>query len=120
MGAAFGGAGHVSFLSPGHFGASDRGFLTLLGDPEMDQPLMAEIYTAPRDLAVDAIQIEAEVTESLCGRSMTGQKFALSVAGGVSIQPVVISMPPCDAVGDFVVMTLASAPGRLQTVEAAE
>jgi hypothetical protein len=117
-GAQFGGDGHINFSSPGKPDNSNGGFLTVLGDPTIKQPLLAEVYTAPKDLAIDAIQIEAAVTEAFCGRSVAGQKLSLYPGMDVAIQPVVINMPSCDAVGDFVVMNLASVSSKLHAIQA--
>ncbi|MCB2134806.1 MAG: hypothetical protein KDE08_02500 [Rhodobacteraceae bacterium] len=104
-GADIGSSGHISYRSPGSL--AEGSFLTVLGDPSSEEPRLAEVYTASKSTQVQIIQVEAEVTENLCGRSMIGQKLNLDLGGALSIQPVAISMPPCDAVGDYVVLSFA-------------
>jgi len=84
------------------------GFLTRLGDPEMAEPLMAEVYTFPsgiakRDGAV-SIRVEAEVTRGNCERDVEAQAIELAEDGKLQAQDLVLSMPGCNAVGDYLVL----------------
>jgi hypothetical protein len=109
-GADFGGSGHV------WAGASqdmtralkgEGGFITSLGEPDMDQALRAEVYTFPTGAAAQGgevhLQIEAEVTDTNCGRDLEAQSIAIGV-NGLNVQDIVLAMPDCDGVGDFLVL----------------
>ena len=116
-GAGYGGAGHVSAASAGRpaDGQQDHGFLTLLGDDTVDQPMLAEIYTYPAGSRDVPVVVEAAITEKTCGQDLLGE--TLNVAGGaVALSDLSVTMPGCDAAGDFLLMknlvpdmTLASA-----------
>lgn len=116
-GAAYGGAGHVSAADAGRptDGQQDQGFLTLLGDETVDQPMLAEVYTYPAGSSDVPILVEAAVTTKTCGQDLLGE--TLNVAGGtVALTDLSVTMPGCDAAGDFLLlknlvpdMTLASA-----------
>ncbi|SEL35775.1 hypothetical protein SAMN05443999_10510 [Roseovarius azorensis] len=110
-GADFGEAGHV-WAGARHdmirAVSGDGGFLTSLGAPDLAGGHHAEVYTFPvgRAQQQDAarILVEAEVTDANCGRDL--EVHALSSRGGVSsgAQQVVLAMPDCEAVGDFLVL----------------
>jgi hypothetical protein len=116
-GAGYGGAGHVSAADAGRpaAGRQDRGFLTLLGDETVDQPMLAEVYTYPDGSRDVPVLVEAAITAKTCGLELLGE--TLNVAGGtVAVSDLSVTMPGCDAAGDFLLlknlvpdMTLASA-----------
>ena len=119
-GASYGDAGHKSADNPGAapFGQDPKGtgYLSLLGDSTTDLPMLAEIYTFPRQPALAAeVLIEAAVTAVTCGHEMLGETLS-SIDGVVVVTELTLAMPECDAVGDFLVlknlvpdMTLAAA-----------
>ena len=110
-GADFGESGHV-WAEARHdmtrAVSGDGGFLTSLGLPDLAGGYHAEVYTFPvgRALQQDAarILVEAEVTDANCGRDL--EVHALSSLGGArpGAQQVVLAMPDCEAVGDFLVL----------------
>ncbi len=109
-GADFGGSGHV-WAGAGRDMTralkGEGGFLTSLGEPEMDQALRAEVYTFPtgaasRDGTV-LLQVEAEVTDANCSRDFEAQSIATG-ANGLEVQDIVLAMPDCDGIGDFLVL----------------
>lgn len=116
-GAGYGGAGHVSAADAGRpaAGRQDRGFLTLLGDETVDQPMLAEVYTYPDGSRDVPVLVEAAITAKTCGLELLGE--TLNVAGGtVAVSDLSVTMPGCDAAGDFLLlknlvpdMTLAAA-----------
>ncbi len=62
--------------------AAGGGYMTLLGDTGMDDPMLAQIYTHPasaedRQGAIDRL-IEAEVTDATCGREVTAQTLQVT------------------------------------------
>lgn len=107
--AAFGDTNHIY---RGNTGGEERlaneegGFLTLLGDPSLENPLMAEVYTTsatalPQDVHLMA---EAEITESNCGQPLNAQSLQLSRDGSASVLDLNLTMPDCDAVGDVLIL----------------
>ena len=116
-GAGYGEAGHVSAADAGRpaAGSRDQGFLTLLGDETVDQPMLAEVYTYPDGSRDVPVVVEAAITAQTCGQDLLGE--TLNVAGGtVALSDLSVTMPGCDAAGDFLLlknlvpdMTLASA-----------
>ena len=106
-GAGYGEPGHVSAAKPqtpttGLAGTA--GFMTVLGDPAVNLPLLAEVYTFPAGIAANAdITIEAAVTEATCGRELLGETI-MTLAGDVYITELTLAMPDCEAVGDILVL----------------
>ncbi len=106
-GSDFGGPGDVSAATPHQpiAGAPAKaGFLTLLGDATTDLPMLAQVYTYPKDSQIKPeIVVEAAVTEATCGREMLGQTLQ-TAAGTVKVSDMSLAMPDCDAVGDYLVL----------------
>ncbi|MFN6951431.1 MAG: hypothetical protein ACK4NE_02390 [Albidovulum sp.] len=107
-GAGFDMPGHVSAAAPRDRATGEGGFLTVLGDPTVDHPLMAEIYTAPAGTVLSEILVEAPVTSATCGRMLAGQALRLMPGAAAASETVSVAMPGCDAVGDSVMLGLAS------------
>ena len=111
FGASYGAAGHVwsgAMADPAVAVAGTGGFLTKLGDPRVSEGLMAEVYTFPsgtsaQDGAV-ALSVEAEITARNCGRKVEAQ--SIQVIGGAepTATDMVMTMPECDAVGEYLVL----------------
>lgn len=100
---------------PGHVSAADPqlpqvgetsvgGFLSVLGDDQVELPMLAEVYTYPaaNDAAV-RIVVEAAVTKNTCAREILGETLT-GVAGDVSMTDLSVAMPDCDAIGDILVL----------------
>ena len=109
-GADFGSSGHVwagASQDMTHALKGEGGFLTQLGAPDMDHALRAEVYTFPTGAAVlDGVikmHVEAEVTDANCGRDFEAQSIATGT-NGLDVQDIVLAMPDCDGVGDFLVL----------------
>jgi hypothetical protein len=82
----------------------DGGLLVSLGDPGLDLPMLAEVYTWPADPAIAAeIVIESAVTQATCGRELLGETV-VAQAGSVTATDLTLAMPGCDAVGDILVL----------------
>ncbi len=105
FGASYGEPGHV--WSGSEAGAA-KGVVSRLGEPETLAPQLAEVYTFPtvasEQKGVVALSIEAEVTASNCGREVMAQSLELREGGSLRTRDVVLSVPDCDAVGDFLVL----------------
>lgn len=118
-GASFGEAGDINMTNPNRPASglpASAGFLSVLGDSTTENALLAEVYTFPTDTTTKAdVIVEAPVTETTCGREMLGETL-LSIGGKVTSNELTVSMPECDAIGDYLVlnnlvpdMTIASA-----------
>ena len=109
----------ATYDEPGHVWAGDMrdvstaalgegGFITRLGAPDLQDGRMAEIYTFPsgtsaRDGSI-RLSLEAEITQANCGRDIEAQSIQLGHDAGPKVQDVVLAIPDCDAVGDFLVL----------------
>jgi hypothetical protein len=106
-GASYGEIGHVSAADPRRPIAGEpmeSGFLTLLGDDQVDLPMLAEVYTYP--VALDAqvqIVVEAAVTKANCAREILGETVA-DIANDVTVTELSVTMPDCSAIGDILVL----------------
>lgn len=117
-GAGYGTPGHVSAADtgkPASGPAPFSGFLTVLGDDSVDQPILAEIYTFPSGSSDVPVVVEAAITAQTCGQEMMAETLNV-VAGTVQKSDLSVAMPGCDAAGDFLLlknlvpdMTLAAA-----------
>lgn len=112
-GATFGGPGHVTADRRGLAG----GFMMLLGDPALEAPVLTEVYSAPSATRLDALELEAAVTAETCGRWVTADRLRMVPGAAPDREMLRLAMPGCDAVGDVVVMALATEAGpRLAAV----
>lgn len=106
-GASYGQPGHISADAthqPAAGVPAKGGFLTLLGDPETDAPLLAQVFTFAEDSAVKTtLTIEAAVTDATCNRELLAETLD-SVAGTAEVTDLTLAMPACDAVGDYLVL----------------
>ncbi len=111
FGAEYGQPGHVwrhAARSPAVATTGTGGFLMQLGDARTDSPLMAEVYTfpsgkAPQDGQV-TLSVEAEVTAENCATEVEAQTLRRSGAENIKISDLVLSVPECEAIGDFMVL----------------
>ena len=105
-GAEFGGPGHIrpvalSDLPPG---APMGGTILALGSADVDLPLLAHVYTySGRERR--SLTIEAEVTEATCDRELLGETIE-SRNGRTAVQDLTLTMPPCDAIGEFLILNI--------------
>jgi len=110
FGASFGGPGHIWQEAPGDIATALQGtggFLVTLGTEATDGP-MAQVYTLPhaslRPGDSVAVSIDAAITTENCGQAISAH--AMQVLGGNAgeIMPIDLTMPGCDAVGDYLVL----------------
>ncbi len=74
------------------------------GDPLVDEPMFAEVYTYPADPDTKVeIVVEVAVTAQICGRSISAETI-LSSSGIVDVSTVPVSIPACDASGDILLL----------------
>jgi hypothetical protein len=105
FGADYGQSGHI------WSGGADAGRASQvlrLGDAQQLSPRMVEIYSFARDLTeangTVALSIEAEVSPTNCGREISAQTFEIRGGHGLRTRDLVLSMPNCNAIGDFLVL----------------
>ena len=106
-GADYGDRGHVwSGSTPAFDGTS--GFVTRLGDPDTFSPQVAEVYSFPTATATRpgtvTMSIEAEVSQANCGRDVSAQVLRLAPDHTMHTRDLILSVPGCDAIGDFLVL----------------
>ncbi|MAU53481.1 MAG: hypothetical protein CMN17_14190 [Roseovarius sp.] len=104
-GADFGEPGHVWSGAEAPEGA---GRLVRLGFDMPSPAFRAEVYTFPtqsaaRDGSV-ALRLEAEVTDGNCGRDLEAQSLRIGPSTGTVVRDVVLPMPDCAALGEFLVL----------------
>lgn len=110
-GADYGEAGHVWAGAARDMASAARGeggFITRLGDPDIFEPMIAEIYTFPSGTALKTgtidLSLEAEVTAANCGRDVEAQVLQKSGTQRMKMRELVLAMPACDAAGDYLVL----------------
>lgn len=79
-----------------------------LGDESGLSAQYAKILTLPRPATGQtsdlALRLEAEVTRDNCNRDINAQSLALTGNGGLRTRDLRLSMPSCDATGEFLVL----------------
>ncbi len=102
-GARYGTAGHVRAAAARDATTADGGFLVLLGDISLDQPMVAQVYSAPAALMDRRIEVETKVTSDTCGTVRTAEAVWTN-DGKVMTDTLSLTMPGCDAAGDLIVL----------------
>ena len=110
FGADYGSTGHIwsGTESPVHKALEDNhGFVLRLGNPDVNEPFLAEVYTYPlvqsEQRGTIDLTIEAEIHARNCGLDIEAQSIEL-VGGDLKTQDVVLSIPDCEAIGSFLVL----------------
>jgi len=106
FGADYGSSGHIWREASQNVGGIGR--LDALGQDVVPDPHFAEIYSFPearveRDGQID-LSVEAEVTARNCGLDIEAQTIELEKDGRLRTQSLTLSMPSCDAIGDYLVL----------------
>lgn len=111
FGADYEDKGHIWTQSAGSItdaATGKGGFMISLGNPEIADGLMAEVYTFPTGTAETdgdiELSVEIEVTATNCGRDIEAQSLETGADGKLTVQALELTMPDCDAVGDFLVL----------------
>lgn len=111
FGADYFAEGHVWAASAGDLGRTARGeggFMTVLGDQDAANPLLAEIYSFPigtaRTGGTVALSIEAEVTPANCGTEVEAQTLERHESGPIRTRELTLDMPDCDDASGFLVL----------------
>lgn len=110
-GAAYGESGHIWAATPGDVmdGVEAKGgFLLQLGNPDVFNPMLAEVYSWPADRvapnAFSEVTVEAEVTAQSCGTEASGRLLWVAPHDEVRASELTVAMPQCDAVGDYLLL----------------
>ncbi len=109
-GADFASEGHVWREAPRDpsVAASGRGFLVRLGDPNVTEPMLVEVYTFPSELAVSGgeveLDVEAAITMQNCGRDVAAQSIQIGPDHDAEAVDLELRMPDCDAAGDYLLL----------------
>jgi hypothetical protein len=111
FGATYGDPGHIWRDNPGFAARAENGeggFMTYLGTASVENPMLAEIYTFPRDTLNNdgtvRLTIEAEVTLANCGQDTVARTLESDGDGNVAVIELTFTVPGCDAVGEFLVL----------------
>lgn len=111
FGAGYGESGHISAAATGdmtQLAQGTSGYLVSLGDPRVENALLAEVYTFPTGIAVRdgaiALNVEAEITAANCGREVSAQSLQIAPGRPTSAMDLTMVMPECDAIGEFLVL----------------
>lgn len=111
FGATETGRGHVSAVDPRNPSFAERGiggFLSILGDASVPDPLLAEVYSFPAAHVVRhgtvRIYLEAAVTPDTCGREIMGETLDLRRGLRLRTMDLSLPMPGCDALGQLLVL----------------
>ncbi|MGR3343609.1 MAG: hypothetical protein ACU0DI_10370 [Paracoccaceae bacterium] len=109
--AGYGDAGHVWANAARDVGAGVRaegGFLIQLGNPDVLNPRLAEVYSFPYDRVPEdgtvRLIVEAEVTPATCGKEIKGRMIQLSAEGDMSTMNISLAMPDCGGDEGFLML----------------
>jgi hypothetical protein len=105
-GAGWGDPGHVQ--AGGDLSADGGGVILSLGDADAPQAARARIYSGTARGKAPKIEVSAEVTPRTCGRILTGMLISAG-NGGPERKPISLTMPACDSLGGFVVLSVDAA-----------
>lgn len=106
-------AGHVSAQTPRTIAnalSGNGGFMLRLGDPTLPDANVAIVYTAPAGQTVD-IGVDAPVTAANCTRTVFASTIRVTPGADPRTQDLTLTMPGCDAVGEFVMLGDLAANG---------
>ncbi|MGJ8596891.1 hypothetical protein [Sulfitobacter sp.] len=111
FGADYGSEGHVwsgAMRDMTHAVTGQGGYISLLGDPDVTDGLMAEVYTFPSKSAQIsgdvALSVETEVGSNNCGLEIEAQTLQTFSGKDITSRDLTLSVPDCDATGNFLVL----------------
>jgi hypothetical protein len=111
FGAGFNDAGHVWAKAPRTPDAGVRalgGFLVQLGNPDVFNPKMAEVYSFPYDRVQNDgtvnLIVEAELSKRTCGQSIAAKTFQLDGSGTIATSSLALDLPACDGEDGYLVL----------------
>ena len=111
FGADYDSDGHVWSGAPRDATIAARGqggFVTRLGDPELGNAAMAEVYTFPTGMTQSTgdieLTVEVQVTDLNCDRQVTASVIEISQGQAAPMSTLDMTLPACDAVGDYLLL----------------
>jgi len=110
-GSDYSGSGHVWSGQPRSMAAAitgEGGFITMNGDLDAVEPLVAEVYTFPAEMESREggvkLTVEAEVIQANCGTEIEAKSFELRGRDQLVTQDLSLAVPDCTALGSFLVL----------------
>ena len=111
LGVEFGAPGHIWRDAPGDLADAQDGTggaLLQIGSLSVENPMLAQVFTFPHaslsDGDVIELSIDAPVTETTCGQPVEAITLEMTRAGAVTVTPITLTLPSCEAVGDYLVL----------------
>jgi len=111
FGASYGSEGHVWFGAARDMSfamTGKGGYLTRLGDENIPDGLVAEVYSfpisSPQVSAGVDLSVETEVTNNNCGLEIEAQTLQTYSGKDITSRDLTLSVPGCDASGSFLVL----------------
>ena len=111
FGADYGAKGHIWADAPGDVAdvvIGNGGLITELGDRNVADALVAEVYSFPKASTTltgeVALSVETEVSQLNCGVEIEAQSLEVNGNGQIKTQNLTLSVPECDAIGNFLVL----------------
>ncbi|MBL4769216.1 MAG: hypothetical protein JKY94_16170 [Rhodobacteraceae bacterium] len=108
FGADYGTPGHIWIGMDESVSPDQHGSIVRLGNLDALAPYLAEVYTFPRSMSersgIVSMSIETEVTADNCGREVVAQTIELGLGQQLRTRDLVLSVPECTAIGDFLVL----------------
>ncbi|KPP89147.1 MAG: hypothetical protein HLUCCA08_02880 [Rhodobacteraceae bacterium HLUCCA08] len=111
FGARFGDDGHVWVEARGDMErllSGEGGYLMRLGDPAATAGYFAEVYLFPSAMSERSGDVmlvaEAEITADNCGEELAAQSIQVQQGRDSTALDLIMVMPGCDAVGDYLVL----------------
>ena len=111
FGADYGTEGHVYAEATRDMATAvtgQGGFMARLGDENVPDGLLAEVYTFPTGTTsgegkID-LSVETQVAENNCGLEIEAQTLQTSRGLDITTKDLTLSVPDCDATGNFLVL----------------
>lgn len=111
FGAEYESEGHVWSGAPRDMTSAvtgEGGFISALGDTNVPDALMAEVYTFPSGISRSAgtvrLSVETEVAKNNCSLEIEAQTLQMSSGNDITSKDLTLSVPDCDASGNFLVL----------------
>lgn len=111
FGADYGSEGHVwsgAVRDMTYAVTGQGGFISSLGDPDVPDGLLAEVYTFPANAAQNegdvALSVEVVVGRNNCGLEIEAKTLQTFSGKDITSRNLTLSVPDCDAAGNFLVL----------------
>lgn len=110
-GADYGSEGHVwsgAMRDMTYAVTGQGGYLSRLGDPDVPDGSLADVYTFPVEIVQKGgdvlLSVEAEVGSNNCGLEIEAQTLQAFSGKDITSRNLTLSVPGCDAAGNFLVL----------------